>query len=165
METAAPRATPRVPLWIWDAVGAALIVGSAFGHYPGESGADRTAVGFVAVLLPAALVMLRRRWPWVVLGACVLCFGVAAFTFPGTPLSSPRGHDRGLYRGRGHRPSDDRDHRACRCRCTRRDRRASGREFHPSRDIPDHRDDRVRRSARGRRKKQTGVHRRDRGAR
>jgi signal transduction histidine kinase len=77
-----------VPEWVWDAVGALFVVVSAFAHVPGGSEIDRTVIGYVAVLLPAACVMVRRRWPWPVLIVCVVCFVVAAFTFPSTPFSS-----------------------------------------------------------------------------
>lgn len=85
---AAGSPKPWVPEWVWDAVGAMLVVAAAFARVPGGSRTDHTLIGYVAVLLPAACVLVRRRWPWPVLIVCVVCFAVAAFTFPATPFSS-----------------------------------------------------------------------------
>ncbi|MFH8252537.1 sensor histidine kinase [Microbacterium sp. B2969] len=88
MTGTAPPAAPRgVPPWVWDAVGALCVVLGAFVRFPELSGVY-TVIGAVAVLLPAVFVFFRRRIPWVALPVTVVCYAVALFTWPTTPLSA-----------------------------------------------------------------------------
>lgn len=82
-----PGGVPRTPAWVGDLAAALVIIGSAFVPFPGVSG-DRTPLGYVVVLLPTILLPIRHRYPRLMLGLCVACFGVAAMTFPITPISA-----------------------------------------------------------------------------
>ncbi|MFT4212941.1 MAG: histidine kinase [Microbacterium sp.] len=89
MTAVAPRPLLPVPQWAWDAAASLLVIAAAVVRFP-ESHADRTMLGWVAALLPALLVLGRRRLLWPVLAACVVCFAVAvlgsSFT-PGSPIA------------------------------------------------------------------------------
>lgn len=91
---AAPRETRtptsvarRVPPWVGDLLAAVLIVAAAFAPSFGHEFRATSVLGFVVVLLPALFLPLRRRWPIVILAACIVCFGVAAST--GTVAPGP----------------------------------------------------------------------------
>lgn len=85
VQVAAPM--PRLPAWAGDLAAAVVIVGSSFFPTPDVSG-DHAPLGYVVVLLPAALVPLRHRYPRVMLGLCLVCYGVAAMTVGITPFSA-----------------------------------------------------------------------------
>jgi signal transduction histidine kinase len=74
----------RVPHWIIDVALAGLIVAQAVFPFPSEIG-EATPLGTVAILLPAALLPMRRRHPLVILASCVTCFAIAAFAAPMAP--------------------------------------------------------------------------------
>ncbi|MEZ3160781.1 histidine kinase [Microbacterium sp. BWT-B31] len=77
----------RVPPVVWDIAAALVVLLSAAGRFP-ESPADRTTLGWIVSVLPALLVLVRRRFAWPVLIACVACFCVAMVSFPLTPGST-----------------------------------------------------------------------------
>lgn len=76
----------RVPAPVWDVLAALFVAGSAFIRFPGTI-EDRSPLGWIAVLAPAFVVLFRRRFPWLVLIACLVLFGVSAFTTSLTPAS------------------------------------------------------------------------------
>lgn len=77
----------RIAPWVWDVLAAMLIVAAAFAPSFGHEFRATSLLGFVFVLLPALFLPLRRRWPIIILAACVVCFGVAAST--GTVAPGP----------------------------------------------------------------------------
>lgn len=86
-DVSVPAALPRLPTWAGDLAAATAIVASAFVPFPEVSG-HRTSLGYLAVVLPGLLVPLRHPYPRVMLGLCLAFFGLAAATFPITPLSA-----------------------------------------------------------------------------
>jgi len=79
-DASAGRTPRRWPAWIGDLVAALFIVGSAVASYPGHDLLPGNPLGFAAVVAPAAILPLRRRWPIPILAACIALFAVAAFT-------------------------------------------------------------------------------------
>lgn len=84
-----PRTGP--PAWVQDAVAIVLLLALTFGPPAGTEFRAETPLEWVLVLVPIALIPLRRRWPLWVLGACVLMYcslvllGIVA---PGVALAS-----------------------------------------------------------------------------
>ncbi len=73
-----------IPQAVWDIAGALLVVVSAVARFSEVNG-DRDLVGWIAALLPAPIVLLRRRFVWAVLGVCVASFAVFVIVAPFTP--------------------------------------------------------------------------------
>ncbi|MDO8381687.1 MAG: histidine kinase [Microbacterium sp.] len=71
-------AIPRPPAWVVDIVVFALVVGAAFMPFPLEEYRPDTPVAMIFALLPAVLLLFRRRWPRTVLGACIVSYGIVA---------------------------------------------------------------------------------------
>lgn len=80
------RRQPRIPGWVPSVVLSALILVPALLPMPQSMG-ERTPLGVVATALPALLIWGRHRWPLAVLAGCVVCFCVAVFTAPLSPLA------------------------------------------------------------------------------
>ncbi|GAA5035046.1 sensor histidine kinase [Microbacterium fluvii] len=71
LDTALPRLHPSPPAWVGDLIAVLLIVAIAFAPFPDDDFRATTPLTWILVLLPAGLVVLRRRWPIPVLAACV----------------------------------------------------------------------------------------------
>lgn len=77
----------RVPPPVKELLVALVVVVTVLMRVPEQVG-DRTPLGYLAVLVPAGLIMLRHRRPWAVLAACVVLQCVAATTFSISPFTS-----------------------------------------------------------------------------
>lgn len=84
---AVPGARLRPPGWVKDLLAAMLVLLTTFGPLI-RFGEELPPIAFVVGIVPAALMLVRRRVPWVVLAACVATFIVAAFTLVLTPFSA-----------------------------------------------------------------------------
>lgn len=85
-QTSAP-ARPRPPGWARDLLAAVLVLVTSF--TPVVRFMDSMPpIGYVFVGLPVALMFVRRRYPWVVLVACVVCFVGASVVADLTPFSA-----------------------------------------------------------------------------
>lgn len=81
------HAPTPLPAWLGDLAAAVVVIGSEFVPVPGIPD-DRAAMRYVIVLLWALLIPLRHRHPRVMVSLCLVCFGVAALTFPLTPFAA-----------------------------------------------------------------------------
>lgn len=79
------RRTP--PAWVWDVALALVIVAGTFASAD-DFGAHRTAFVWALELIPAPLMLLRRRLPWLVLFACVACYFAVAILGGLTPFTT-----------------------------------------------------------------------------
>ncbi|MCX6501745.1 MAG: histidine kinase [Microbacterium sp.] len=88
--SAAPVAGPprgRPPGWARDLLASIVVLATTLGPLA-RAGVEPPVWGSAIAVLPAGLMFLRRRLPWVVLVACVACFGAAAFSLVLTPFSA-----------------------------------------------------------------------------
>lgn len=86
-----PWPHPRPPAWVGDVVAAMLVVAVAFLPFPWAEFRPSSPLAYAVVVLPAAILPLRRRWPVVVLAACLACYGAAALlgtVAPGVVLAA-----------------------------------------------------------------------------
>lgn len=71
-----PRILPSLPPWAGDVLAAILVVAAAVAPFPMAQLRPSSPLTWVLVLLPAALLPLRRRLPLGVLAACVAIYVV-----------------------------------------------------------------------------------------
>lgn len=72
-----PRLVPPVPRWLQDVLVAVLVIVPAFAPVPFPELRPSGPVVFVLVLLPAAVLPLRRRWPRTVFVVCIALYVAA----------------------------------------------------------------------------------------
>jgi signal transduction histidine kinase len=75
---AQPR--PLLPGWLGDVIAVLFIVAAAFVPYTGEEFRPSSPLTLAIVLAPVLVIPVRRRLPIPALAACVLLYGIAAFT-------------------------------------------------------------------------------------
>lgn len=71
-----PRLHAWPPAWVGDTVAAVLVVALALAPMPSPELRAQTPLEWVLVLLPAPLMLVRRRWPLSILAACVAIYCV-----------------------------------------------------------------------------------------
>ncbi|MGC5169010.1 sensor histidine kinase [Microbacterium sp. DT81.1] len=75
---APPR--PWFPGWVGDVIAGLFIVAAAFVPYTGEEFRPASPLTLAIALAPVLVIPVRRRLPIPALAACVLLYGIAAFT-------------------------------------------------------------------------------------
>lgn len=83
----ASSARATMPGWARDLLAAIAVLVTAFGPLTRLTD-GLSPLGWIIVGLPVALMFLRRRYPWVVLVACVACFVAVSLTLALTPFSA-----------------------------------------------------------------------------
>lgn len=90
MTDTAPRLVPPVPRWAQDIVVAVLVIVPAFAPVPFPELRPSSPLVHALILLPAAVLPFRRRWPRTVLALCIALY-VAALALgtlaPGAALA------------------------------------------------------------------------------
>lgn len=74
------------PGWGWDVVFAMAIVGATAATVS-ELGVQRAPLLWVVELAPAGLMLVRRRWPWIVLGVCMVGYVLVTVAGVLTPVT------------------------------------------------------------------------------
>ncbi|WP_082376301.1 sensor histidine kinase [Nocardiopsis sp. NRRL B-16309] len=77
--TGAASGRSRVPPWVKDLIAAALVAVPVFVPFPGDDPPEGV-LAIAAVLAPALVLPLRRRWPIPVLLVCLALYGLAALS-------------------------------------------------------------------------------------
>lgn len=75
------------PGWVGDLIAAVMIVLTNVGPL-GLFQVDLTVPGVIAVVIPPLLMFVRRKFPWLVLALCLVCYLVVALTLVLTPFSA-----------------------------------------------------------------------------
>lgn len=84
---AATRVRRTPPAWVWDVALGLVILGGTIASAD-DFGAPRTPLVWALELIPAALMLLRRRLSWLVLLACIVCYFAVAILGGLTPLTT-----------------------------------------------------------------------------
>lgn len=83
-----PAAPAVLRAWMGDLAAAVVMVGTEFVQAPGIPDDRAPLRNNLVVVVWASLIPLRHRYPRLMLGLCLACFGVAALTFPISPFAA-----------------------------------------------------------------------------